>query len=333
MSREHLPYEPALDGLRAFAAFAVVLMHCHVPGLSAGYLGVDLFFVLSGYLITSNLLLEHGRTGAIALGRFYWRRARRLYPALLLLLAVYLVLAPFIWPGKPHARDALIAGLYLSDYWLTITGDPVYLGHTWSLAAEEHFYLLWPLVLIWSLRRAPLPVLARWLALATVLAWVWRVLNIEAGYYVGFRFDTRLIGLLAGCWLAVVCRWRPAWLERVSRRGVALAGAAIMAGLFVAVPAGIGAATYLPLIELASVALVFGASTLPIRGRVLQYLGKLSYGIYLWHFPIVKAVSGPWYVEAAIVVPLSVGMAWLSYETVERVFRQRAQPAPAPVTA
>src|ERR1044071_2906095 len=106
-------YYPALDGLRALAAIAVVLFHCRVGGgefvFGSGFLGVDVFFVLSGFLITQQL--REGR----ALGEFYWRRALRLLPALLFFLGVYVAVAPLLWPGQPHGRDALFAGLYLSD--------------------------------------------------------------------------------------------------------------------------------------------------------------------------------------------------------------------------
>src|SRR5690606_20056331 len=111
-----LRYVPQLDGLRALAVLAVVAFHARVPVVSGGFLGVDLFFVLSGYLITRLLADEYARSGRIALGEFYLRRLRRLYPALMALLAVYVVAAPFLFPEhSKHQRDAAIAALYLSD--------------------------------------------------------------------------------------------------------------------------------------------------------------------------------------------------------------------------
>src|SRR5690606_11647941 len=193
-----MTYRPELDGLRGVAALVVVLFHCRVPGFGGGFLGVDVFFVLSGFLITSILLAEHAGTGGIALGRFYWRRALRLYPALLLTLAGYLSVAPLLWPGHPHGTEALLAGLYLAVYSIPLSDYPDYLKHTWSLAVEEQFYLLYPLALILCLRRMSPAELAKWLVIAVAVAVAWRLLNRLAVLPTYHRFDTRLGGLLAG---------------------------------------------------------------------------------------------------------------------------------------
>src|SRR3546814_6270958 len=153
-----MPFFPALDGLRAVAVLAVMVFHAMTGFATGGFLGVDVFFVLSGYLITCLLLVEHHGAGRIAISAFYLRRALRLYPALLLMLAVYLLAAPWLFPEasvSSHARDALLAGTYLSDYSYAFFKEPFYLKHTWSLAAEEHFYLLWPLLLGGMLRFGP----------------------------------------------------------------------------------------------------------------------------------------------------------------------------------
>src|SRR5687768_11060779 len=134
-------YMPELDGLRALAVCAVLAFHAGAPMAQSGYLGVDLFFVLSGFLITSILVAEHERSGTIAVGRFYVRRALRLYPSLLLMLAVFVVVAPLLWPELPAARYALWSALYLSDYTRALIGEPEVLSYTWSLSVEEHFYL------------------------------------------------------------------------------------------------------------------------------------------------------------------------------------------------
>ena len=310
-----MKYNPALDGLRAIAVLLVVAVHTHVPGLAGGYVGVEIFFVLSGYLITSILLAEHERTGRIAIGAFYWRRALRLYPALLLLLAAYLALAPLAWPGKPHGRDALITGLYLSDYAVSFWNVPQYLSHTWSLAAEEHFYLLWPLLLVAMLRK-PLPQACRYVALLTVAAWLWQVYNMTQGT-MGFRFDTRAVGMFAGCWLAFAMRLGS--LKRTRPDMAAAVGVALLVPLMFA-----ETRFPLPLAELAGACLIVGAAHLPLTHPALVWLGKLSYGVYLWHFPLAKAINPllPWPAGLAVVFVLSVGAAWVSFNTVEVVARR-----------
>ncbi len=308
-------YNPALDGLRAVAVALVVPAHCRVPGyLTGGYVGVELFFVLSGYLITTILLDERAATGRISLRHFYWRRALRLYPALLLMLAAYLLLAPMLWPEGEHGRDALLVGLYLSDYSYTFWKMPEYLGHTWSLAAEEHFYLLWPLVLTLLLRRRSS--LVKPLGLLLLAAWLWQMHVRNVGT-VGFRFDTRMVGMMAGCWLAVVLRsgWRP------DPKIPAIVGLALLAWL-VMTPSR----SYFPLAESAGVLLIIGATAIPfLETPWLTYIGKLSYGIYLWHFPIAKALNPlpmGWLLTLMAVTAMSVALAALSHHTIEAFARR-----------
>ena len=129
----HLKYNPALDGLRAVAIVLVFLSHAHVPLLDGAFLGVDIFFVLSGYLITSLLLQEHQHAGRIGYARFYGRRALRLMPALLLFLGVYLLVAPLLWPDDKHLvlQDVLISATYLADYGIAFFDQPDSLLHMW----------------------------------------------------------------------------------------------------------------------------------------------------------------------------------------------------------
>src|SRR5487761_2131823 len=146
-----LRYNQALDGLRAVAIGLVAADHCWVPGFDSGYFGVDVFFVLSGFLITQLLVDEYDSQGQIDLGKFYLRRLLRLTPPLAILLAVYLAVAPTLWPHYglwPHIRDAALAGLYLADYGRAFWSQPTLLEHTWSLSVEEHFYLLWPFAVL-----------------------------------------------------------------------------------------------------------------------------------------------------------------------------------------
>src|SRR5262245_54776854 len=164
-------YMPALDGLRGVAVLAVFFFHVHAPlPPYGGYLGVDAFFVLSGFLITGLLLDEARVTGTIRVGAFYLRRVRRLLPALLLLLAAYLAVMPSIRPEVDQWTPALYAGLYVSDYARAFLGEIGLLSHTWSLSVEEHFYLLWPFAVLWLARRASLNRVLWLLGVAYVVA-------------------------------------------------------------------------------------------------------------------------------------------------------------------
>lgn len=298
-------YNPAFDGLRALAVLAVIAFHAHVPGFGGGYIGVDVFFVLSGYLITR--VLEETPD----LRAFYWRRVKRLAPPLALMLAAYLLVFPALHPGYPHARDAAIAFFYLSDYTFAFAGVPDFLRHTWSLAVEEHFYLLWPLVF---LRWRPS---VHWLLVAYVLATIWRASWSEwdQAYH---RFDTHATGLILGCAIASVRRVDfPAW-----------------PGLVVL---GICCATFAwksPAVQLAGFTVAEAGAMLLVLGRppkwlghpVLAYVGRLSYGMYLWHYPIARIVrdaGASW--ELVLIVSLagSVPLAALSYHTLEAWIRRR----------
>src|SRR5690554_740053 len=153
-----MKYNLSLDGIRAIAALIVVACHAGMPGIGGGFLGVDIFFVLSGYLITRLLHSEHSATGRIDFRSFCRRRLRRLFPALATLLVIYLIAAPLFFPNIPmhkHMLDATLSALYISDYARTLGVPPSVLNHTWSLSVEMQFYLLWPGVMLLLLRLPP----------------------------------------------------------------------------------------------------------------------------------------------------------------------------------
>src|ERR1700712_3496701 len=160
-------FRPDIQGLRTVAVVLVVLYHCAVPGIRGGYIGVDVFFVISGFLITRHLLQEYARTGSLSLSGFYARRIKRLLPSALIVAAATVLLTRFFGPplqAVPVARDGLFSTFYLMNYRLAAlgvdyqhAGGPVSpLQHYWSLAVEEQFYLLWPLLIllvVWCARR------------------------------------------------------------------------------------------------------------------------------------------------------------------------------------
>lgn len=303
-----MEYKPHLDGLRALAVLAVVAFHARVPGFPGGYVGVDLFFVLSGYLITQVLASNPD------LPRFYIRRAKRLIPPLALLLIAYLLIFPVVRPGQPHVRDSLIAFFYLSDYFVAFWNKPEYLRHTWSLAVEEHFYLLWPLVML-KLRPSIKALLIAYIA-ATAWRWGWD------GWHEAYsRFDTRLSGLLLGCILAglTIKRTFPAW------PGLVVLAVATFAYRW-EMPWVQGAGFMI--VELAAAIAIIGTPPAWLSTQPLVYLGKLSYGIYLWHYPITKLCresGADWLVVLLTSLALSILLAAASYHLVEIHFRHRRE--------
>lgn len=338
-----MKYNPALDGLRAIAVAMVVGFHAMVPRTSGGYLGVDVFFVLSGYLITLILLDEIDRTGSIQLRSFYARRLTRLTPALMVMLGAYLLAAPWAWPhisSRTQFRDALIALFYFSDYASAIWSIPVLLRHTWSLSVEQHFYLIWPFVIL-LLRRCRNP---RHMIVALCCMYVaftaWRLycdLDSAQGYGATYyRFDTRLSGLTAGALLAT--------LMSCSRNTISIGSTFRSNTVALVAMATLGLATWrfdtsstlamtfgITGIEIATVALILVAtgSQLTLSYRLLShpalaFLGRMSYGIYLWHYPIFHFLwdRDPWYVTVLAGGALSVLLATISYYSVERSARK-----------
>ncbi len=241
-----VPYLPGLDGMRALAVMAVMVYHANPDWLPGGFLGVEVFFVISGYLITLLLIGEHERSGTVSLRGFYTRRARRLLPALCtLLVAITIYTALFKRDSLGQLRGDVIAALaYVSNWyqiWVgqgyTASGDFAPLRHLWSLAVEEQFYLVWPLIMVCLIRlgRRRLPDMARWLFLAAFLITVAVALLYYSGpietcastpdayWQVAGRClsktdtlylstPTRATGLLLGSAFAMV--WRPVAVMR-----------------------------------------------------------------------------------------------------------------------
>lgn len=331
-----MKYTPALDGLRAIAILSVVLFHAWAPFASGGFVGVDLFFVLSGFLITSLLLQEQRATGKVDLPAFYRRRFMRLMPALAFMLAAYALLAPMLWPGKGHWIAAVIAGAYLSDYAYAMMVElPRQIRHTWSLAVEMHFYLLWPLALGLTAKRFTPAQLHSVLFAVYVIACLWRAACAfgQDWNLVYFRFDTRLPGLLLGAWLASVVR-DPAALAVVAIRLPRL-----RAWIFVLVVCAALFAWEVPLtlavgllfVEWCGVALVLACLSPNSRlaNPAAVFLGTLSYGIYLWHFPIFYWLRErmSWELTLLIGLPISIAIAWLSFVTIERWAKRMRSPS------
>ncbi|MCW2600194.1 MAG: hypothetical protein JWM02_2023 [Frankiales bacterium] len=331
-------YRPSLDGLRALAITLVMAEHAQIGLARAGGLGVDVFFVLSGYLITGLLAGEHARTQRIRFGAFYLRRATRLYPALLALVTVGGVV---LWlelktPWRHLAKAGLIAATYLTDLFSFGHGSTWALwGHTWSLAVEEHFYLLWPPVLLLLLRRGS-RVAAKWWALAGAVAGVVVVVALAVPGHAGpptfyFQPHAHAGALLLGCAVALTPAW-PAWSKNLT--APALLG---LLALILVSPSPVHASYYrvsLPLAWLLTAALLVGLEAESGLSRALAWrpwrrIGVISYGLYLYH-QLVFFVVGRHLTAShrAVVVTeflVCFVVADLSYRFLEAPIRRRGQ--------
>ena len=304
---QSMKFRPDIEGLRGIAVVLVVLFHCGVPGFSGGFIGVDVFFALSGYLITGLIVDEIQRNGRLSFRNFYARRVRRLLPAAGLVLVSTLLVGMVVYSPlelAAFAKSCLFAALYASNYQFMFAASN-YFGadvasnpylHTWSLAVEEQFYLFWPALIVLALSRK-----GRLRRLAAVLLAVC-VLSL-AGCIVltRFRQPWAFFSLPSRAWefalggLACLLG-KPLldsfhkWMRPLGWLGLA---AILMAGCFFSPATSFpGSAALLPVAG-TTLALIAGASGVSstlqslLGSRVLQYLGRLSYSWYLWHWPVV----------------------------------------------
>ena len=307
-----LPYLSGVDGLRALAVLAVLLYHADLQWARGGFLGVEVFFVISGYLITALLLGEWGRSNAIDLRAFWARRARRLLPAVYLLLVAVLTYAVLLLPAEVARLrgDALAAFAYVTNWYLIfaqrsyfeVSGRPSLLQHLWSLAVEEQFYLAWPIMLAfglrrWSQRRVLSGTLAGALAATALMAALYRPGVDPSRVYYGT--DTRAAGFLIGAVLAL--GWRPGQLpvlDRLELRLLNLLGSVGLVSLawFVAQTNPFEPTLYhggFAWVALLTAAVIAAVAHPQARGLSqvlgappLRWAGLRSYSIYLWHWPI-----------------------------------------------
>jgi len=334
-----MKHRPELDGLRGIAILVVLGAHAGVPGFSdgGGGAGVTLFFVLSGYLITSLLLAEKSRWGAVDLRAFYTRRALRLFPALAAVLIVVVVLAltglmPQSASEGVDYRVVVVGVICYMANWVAVAGQSIgMLGHTWSLAVEEQFYILWPTLLLAGLRfgRQRLTLV---LVLLIFLDTPYRLLlDLDGGFmHVFVGTDSRGDALLLGCVLALLeTRWHPVagW--------IGLVGVGALAATWPGDP-GLGAQIlFIPVAAIFSTLAVAGCPA-ALAWRPLAFIGKISYGLYLWHGLVIW-----WHIAWPLEVALSIGLACVSYFVLELPFlrlkdrfgRARAIATPPPTPA
>lgn len=306
-----LSYRRSLDGLRGVAVLMVMAHHAPFSFAQGGFLGVDVFFVLSGFLITALLMQERDRTGAVSLRNFYARRALRLLPALLVMLSTVLVmpwlfLPPGISPWPLAASVLLYSANWVSAYRLV---NLDVLTPTWSLAIEEQFYLLWPplLTLLLTLkirRRWIVGLLGLGIVSASVIRVVlWDVFGPDVSPRLYYGLDTHMDALLLGCLVGLLAAWdrlpKHGWLLGATKCAT-LAAVGVLGFLALASPSPDTAAFFKGVELMACLAvavLIAGLVTAPPRVAslvlehpALVWVGRISYGLYLWHVPVFHGV-------------------------------------------
>lgn len=342
---------PALDGLRGLAILMVLLCHLAFPlSNGAGAAGVTIFFVLSGFLITSLLAPGLDRDGRHHLPGFYFRRVRRLFPALLALL-IFVTCVDLFTGNLAHIAGRVVPALFYFYNWIcvnvSVAGDPI--GQTWSLSIEEQFYLLWPFVLLIALRRGGSQLAMRIAVIGAVAALVDRIVLFAVHAPISriyFASDTNVLPLMVGCALALVLSQGK--LPRIPL----LAAACAAVGLFgisadTAYGADAGFLLINPLVATASSAVLIGWVVTTGGGGVLHWrtsrgLGRISYSLYLWQTPIIvwggdKLAPYPLAVRVAVLGGTALLFAVASYRLVEGPMRRlgagsvRRKAAPTPV--
>jgi parallel beta-helix repeat protein len=345
-------FRPDIEGLRAIAVIAVVLSHASL-GVPGGYVGVDVFFVISGFLITRQLFDEGNRRGTISFSKFYARRARRILPAATIVTVATLI-ASYFWAGPLRvagiARDGIAAALFGVNWRMASTGTnyfsasapPSPFQHYWSLSVEEQFYLAWPLLLaavLFVFRKKA----TRTKALVTVLAiligtslWASVYVTQRSAPYGYFGTHTRVWELATGALLAVTADH----LRRLPRRIAAITGwlglGAIMLAciIFNASTLYPGSAAVLPVAGAALIiaagcgaAARYGPEKL-LKVWPMRWGGRISYSLYLWHWPLLillpDALGHPLtVVQRLLAIAIAVALSGLTYSLVEQPFQRR----------
>ncbi|MDR3660292.1 MAG: acyltransferase [Mycobacterium sp.] len=321
-SRYPLGYNPGLDGLRGTATLCVLAAHINFAWCPGAFLYMDMFFVMSAYLITSLLLKRWTKTGSVGFGTFYLRRVLRLFPANYAMILTFVVVAYLVlYDFRGQLTQAAVAATYISNWTRAFEVPmPEFLGHTWSLAVEEQFYLVWPVVLALLLKaiglRTQLVALLVLVALGSASWRSWSTFHgaSEARLFNGtdMRGDALLIGCALGVAMAIPKVRQSTALQRTAKLLAVPSLAVLVVGGFTmdqhnrAMYAGISLFFTLASACLIT-ALVLPQQTIPhhvFRSPPLVFLGRICYGLYIWHYPIYMVLR----FRFGIAEPLSLGM-------------------------
>jgi len=355
-----LKYRPDIDGLRALAVLPVVLFHADIPGFSGGFVGVDIFFVISGFLITS-LLLTELQDGQFSLRRFYIRRARRLFPALVAVVAVTLLAGFFYYYHSLYQKPLVPLAILLyffpiiyylfwmqtNDYWLQNTLSSQPLLHTWSLAVEEQFYLIISGLLLFCFwlrkqqgKRFTLLLLSGSFIISLIISQWLLGEDSSAAFYL---LPSRAWELLSGALLVfIVQKNKPIQLNSIALQvtgtlGLALIGYSVFFYTKEAPFPGLSA--LLPC--LGAVLIIYTGSQPHIswvnqllKNRLLVFIGLISYSLYLWHWPVLVLYRSPnWMAYELPAIPVwlllsfIVLVSWASWRWIEQPFRKASKQA------
>jgi peptidoglycan/LPS O-acetylase OafA/YrhL len=339
--RRPVRYYSGLDGLRAVAALAVVGFHANIGGFANGDIGVDVFFTLSGFLITSILLASMHADGTLDFRRFYERRALRLLPAYLVVVVVCVVANHFVNVGGT-LRGAFFSFFYIANVPVAAGTGLGTLRHTWSLSIEEQFYLIWPLLLVFLVRRCSgqLSKIRLMVAALTGCAYVCMV-----GLYAAGASDaviqnvtpTRAFELLAGCLLAAFLQ--PAMTGETQlpwrRPGLGSAiGWVALVGLLFSIYVTITSSAFnvlgmWPITSALTCGVIYsvvggGAVRTVLGWKPLVLVGRVSYGLYLWHFPVLATIDTRWGLDSVSAkcagLAITAALTTASYFAIERPF-------------
>ena len=356
---KEMGYLPGLDGVRALAVIGVLLYHADLSWIPGGFLGVDVFFVLSGFLITSLILEEFDRSGKVDFRKFYLGRARRLLPALILVLVVVSLAAALVYQdaARQLASDVVASIFYVNNWWyiaadqsyFEFIGRPPLLKHLWSLAVEEQFYLVWPAIAFLAMRRFARKGVFAVAATLAILSTIWMLqLAVANGFpdfadpsRAYFGTDSHSMGLLIGAAMATF--WRPGRMRRSLPTGASVIITAIgIAALLAVIWFFVFVGEFTPWLYRGGflglaliVATLIAAASHPGVGlgkamgtQPWRYIGQRSYGLYLWHWPVFMATR-PGLDLSLDGVPLlilrlglTVGIAELSFRFVEMPIRR-----------
>jgi peptidoglycan/LPS O-acetylase OafA/YrhL len=340
-----IAYRREVDGLRAVAVVPVVLFHAGIPGIGGGYIGVDVFFVISGFLITS-IILEEQAAGTFTLLGFYERRARRVLPALFVVMlasvaTAWMVLLPdaFVHFGKSLASASAFASnifFWQTSGYFAPAAEDIPLLHTWSLAVEEQYYLFFPILLLAlpAVRRDRLVLVLAGIAIASLAfaEWAWRAAP-QANFYL---LPSRAWELMVGALLAVALSRHElsAYLGRRTRNILALAGLLMVTGAMVYFDAETPVPSVYAIVPVLGAALIVAASGRDtLVGRLLGsppfvFVGLISYSIYLWHVPLLSFAKATLLDPPSLELRLSMiaatfALAVLTWRFVETPMRRR----------